>query len=205
MAGGVWYLRDWERLDRQSRARPDRLPVRHAAAADPGKPDPRRVEAQLTDARGGRRLLHRFSPTGFYSSAVRNPFLRELEARSERQIAFSIEAVGDHHLPARRRRERQEFLGDAARPASARANGSAQGFTDALQDARQHARLRHAARRRSRSARIRPIAWAASGHAPSRPGRTTRPDSTGRLADPRSFCIQKTLQDIAMAAMSSRT
>ena len=31
---------EWERLDRQSRARADRLPVRHAAAADPGKPDP---------------------------------------------------------------------------------------------------------------------------------------------------------------------
>ena len=32
-------------LDRQSRARADRLPVRHAAAADPGKPDRRRLEA----------------------------------------------------------------------------------------------------------------------------------------------------------------
>src|SRR3546814_18939219 len=41
-------------------------------------------------------LLHRFSPTGFYSSAVRNPFLRQLEARSERQIPFSTEQAGDH-------------------------------------------------------------------------------------------------------------
>src|SRR3546814_8756059 len=36
------------------------------------------------------------SPTGFYSSAVRNPFLRQLEARSERQIPFSTEQAGDH-------------------------------------------------------------------------------------------------------------
>jgi nitronate monooxygenase len=43
-------------------------------------------------------LLHRFSPTGFYSSAVRNPFLRNLEARSERQIAFTKEPIGDHHF-----------------------------------------------------------------------------------------------------------
>ena len=42
------------RLDRQSRARPDRVPVRHAAAADPGKPDPARVEGAADDARGGR-------------------------------------------------------------------------------------------------------------------------------------------------------
>ena len=41
-------------------------------------------------------LLHRFSPTGFYSSAVRNPFLRSLEARSDRQIAFTTQEAGDH-------------------------------------------------------------------------------------------------------------
>ena len=40
MAGGVWHLRRVGELDRQSRARADRLPVRHPAAADPGKPDP---------------------------------------------------------------------------------------------------------------------------------------------------------------------
>src|SRR3546814_16358647 len=44
----------------------------------------------------GHILLHPFSPTVFFSSAVRNPFLRNLEIRSERQIAFSGEAAGDH-------------------------------------------------------------------------------------------------------------
>ena len=29
MAGGVWWLEEWEALDRQPRARPHRLPVRH--------------------------------------------------------------------------------------------------------------------------------------------------------------------------------
>ena len=42
-------------LDRQSRARPDRLPVRHAPAADAGKPDPARVEGAADDPRGRRR------------------------------------------------------------------------------------------------------------------------------------------------------
>ncbi|MCP6423138.1 hypothetical protein NL463_27920, partial [Klebsiella pneumoniae] len=50
----------------------------------------------LTQLNPGDILLHKFSPTGFYSSAVRNPFLRELEARSERQIPFSTEQAGDH-------------------------------------------------------------------------------------------------------------
>ena len=70
-------------------------------------------------------LLHRFSPTGFYSSAVRNPFLRNLEARCERQIAFTKEPIGDHHFQLDVGvGTKQEFLGDQGRPASARANGS---------------------------------------------------------------------------------
>ena len=34
-------------------------------------------------------LLHRFSPTGFYSSAVYNDFLQELDERSKRQVPFA--------------------------------------------------------------------------------------------------------------------
>ena len=39
-----------DRLARQPRARPDRVPVRHAAAADAGKPDPAGVEGPADDA-----------------------------------------------------------------------------------------------------------------------------------------------------------
>ena len=41
-----------------------------------------RIHAEL---RPGDVDLQRFSPTGFYSSAVSNDFLRELHARSDRQ------------------------------------------------------------------------------------------------------------------------
>jgi nitronate monooxygenase len=43
------------RLDRQSRAWRHHVPVRHPAAADPGKPDPARMEGAADDAGGGRR------------------------------------------------------------------------------------------------------------------------------------------------------
>ena len=56
MAGGVWYLREWEHWIDNPELGPDRLPVRHAAAADPGEPDLRRLEAAPADA-GGRRCL----------------------------------------------------------------------------------------------------------------------------------------------------
>ena len=54
MAGGVWYLREWDDWIDNPELGADRLPVRHAAAADPGKPDPRGVEGAADDARGGR-------------------------------------------------------------------------------------------------------------------------------------------------------
>ena len=59
-------------------------------------PIPEGWKQRLMTLEEGDILLHRFSPTGFYSSAVRNPFLRNLEARSHRQIAFTKEALGDH-------------------------------------------------------------------------------------------------------------
>src|SRR3546814_17564246 len=59
-------------------------------------PIPQGWKDRLTTLTEGDILLHRFSPTGFYSSAVRNPFLRNLESRSERKIAFSGKAAGDH-------------------------------------------------------------------------------------------------------------
>ena len=39
--------------------------------------------------------MHRFSPTGFYSSAVRNNLLRALEGRSVRQVDFRRKAGVD--------------------------------------------------------------------------------------------------------------
>ena len=89
MAGGVWHLREWQDwLDNpelgpvgfQFGTRP--LLTRESPISDAWK-------RRLLDLEEGDVLLHRFSPTGFYSSAVRNEFLRELEGRSNRQIAFA--------------------------------------------------------------------------------------------------------------------
>src|SRR3546814_3691048 len=41
-------------------------------------------------------LLHKFSPTGFYSSAVKTDFLYDLIHRSERQIPYSKVEAGVH-------------------------------------------------------------------------------------------------------------
>jgi hypothetical protein len=39
--------------------------------------------------------LNTFSPTGFYSSAVNNQFMKDLYARKERQVAFLVESTDE--------------------------------------------------------------------------------------------------------------
>ena len=96
MAGGVWNLKEWEHwIDN-----PELGQIAFQFGTRPlltkESPIPEDWKQRLMTLEEGDVLLHRFSPTGFYSSAVRNPFLRNLEARSHRQIAFTKEELGDH-------------------------------------------------------------------------------------------------------------
>ena len=98
MAGGVWRLDEWDHwIDN-----PELGQIVFQFGTRPlltqESPIPPEWKARLLTLEEGDVLLHRFSPTGFYSSAVRNPFLRNLEARSERQIAYTKEPIGDHHF-----------------------------------------------------------------------------------------------------------
>src|SRR5687768_449920 len=96
MAGGVWNLKEWENwIDN-----PELGQIVFQFGTRPlltqESPIPEGWKQRLMTLEEGDVLLHRFSPTGFYSSAVRTPFLRDLEARSQRQIAFTKEPLGDH-------------------------------------------------------------------------------------------------------------
>ncbi len=96
MAGGVWYLREWEDwIDN-----PDLGPIAFQFGTRPlltqESPISDAWREKLRTLQPGDVSLNKFSPTGFYSSAVINPFLEELAERAEHQVAFSVEPVGDH-------------------------------------------------------------------------------------------------------------
>src|SRR5688500_5918591 len=96
MAGGVWNLKEWEHwIDN-----PELGQIAFQFGTRPlltkGSPIPEEWKSRLMPHDEGDILLHRFSPTGFYRSAVRNTFLRSLEGRSIRQIAFTKDSLGDH-------------------------------------------------------------------------------------------------------------
>ena len=96
MAGGVWNLKEWEHWIDNDELGQIAFQFGTRPLLTRESPIPEAWKQRLMTLEEGDILLHRFSPTGFYSSAVRNPFLRNLEERSHRQIAFTKEALGDH-------------------------------------------------------------------------------------------------------------
>ena len=62
MAGGVWWLEEWQDWIDNPDLGPDRLPVRHAPAADQGKPDRRCLEGAAAHAAGRRRVPQPLQP-----------------------------------------------------------------------------------------------------------------------------------------------
>jgi len=195
MAGGVWWLSEWEDwIDN-----PELGPVAFQFGTRPllthESPISEGWKRRLLTLQAGDVFLNRFSPTGFYSSAVNNSFIHELRERNERQVAYTSEAMGEHTESfATGPRGRPVFLTPSD---AAHARGwAASGFTEAMRTPDQTlifvTAANSAAIRRDQIecmgclSTCRFSNW--SQHEPDY--------STGKKADPRSFCIQKTLQDI---------
>ena len=195
MAGGVWFLREWEDwIDN-----PELGTIAFQFGTRPlltkESPIPEAWKARLMTLDEGDILLHRFSPTGFYSSAVRNPFLRNLEARSERQIAFSGEAAGDHQYQLDAGVRGKNFYvtkGDLLRARE----WVALGFTDALKTP-DNTLVYVTPEEKATIRKDQTECMGCLSQCQFSSWAENENNSTGRLADPRSFCIQKTLQDIA--------
>ncbi len=195
MAGGVWFLRDWEHwLDN-----PEIGPVGFQFGTRPlltkESPISDAWKKRLLELKPGDVYLNRFSPTGFYSSAVSNPFLDELKGRAERQIPYSAAPVGDHTAElAIGARGRKVFV--TADDKSSAEKYVRAGFTNAMRTP-DSTLIFVTAEKENQIVKDQIdcmgclSACAFSNWAQNEEG------STGKKADPRSFCIQKTLQEIS--------
>lgn len=195
MAGGVWRLDEWDDwIDN-----PELGQIAFQFGTRPlltkESPIPEDWKARLTTLEEGDVLLHKFSPTGFYSSAVRNPFLRALEARSERQIAYAGEQAGDHTHQLDVGVKGRNFwvtLGDLMRARE----WYGLGYTDALKTP-DNTLVFVTPEDKVTIRRDQADCMGCLSHCAFSAWKDHDDWSTGYLADPRSFCIQKTLQDIA--------
>ena len=196
MAGGVWNLKEWEDwIDN-----PELGQIAFQFGTRPlltkESPIPEEWKQRLMTLEEGDVLLHRFSPTGFYSSAVRTPFLRNLEARSQRQIAFTKEPIGDHSFEldvgVGSKKNYWVTRGDLLHARE----WFAQGFTEALKTP-DETLVFVTPEEKKIIRKDQADCMGCLSQCAFSSWADNEKNTTGRLADPRSFCIQKTLQDIA--------
>ncbi len=194
MAGGAWHLKDWEHwLDN-----PEIGPIAFQFGTRPlltnESPIPAEWKERLMTLKKGDVFLNRFSPTGFYSSAVNNDFIEDLRARNERQVRFTMEPEGymtEPFLYGPRKRPHFMTLEDKDRAES----WIALGYTEALKTpddtmvfvTKENAEVIH---------QDQVDCMGCLTHCRFSNWKDHDDYTTGKKADPRSFCIQKTLQDI---------
>jgi len=195
MAGGVWYLREWaDWIDN-----PDLGPIGFQFGTRPlltqESPISDAWKRKLLTLKEGDIYLNRFSPTGFYSSAVSNPFIQELRDRSERQVAYSIKPVGEHNVsfPVGPR-GRPVYLTETDKVRAE--NWVLAGFTTALKTPDSTLIFVTPEKAdeilRDQINCMGCLSACLFSNWSQHDGNTT-----GRKADPRSYCIQKTLQAVS--------
>jgi len=194
MAGGVWYMRDWADWIED----PDVAPVAFQFGTRPlltqESPISKEWKTRLLTLEEGDIFLNKFSPTGFYSSAVRNPFLRELKGRSDRQIAFVEEAEGDlHHEFKIGARGRQIFV--TASDKALAEKWVSEGYTDGLRTPDSTV-IFVSAEKSKEIQKDQSDCMGCLSQCQFSNWAQNEAATTGRRPDPRSYCIQKTLQDI---------
>ncbi len=194
MAGGVWFLREWEDWIGNQELGPIAFQFGTRPLLTQESPTFKTWKEILFSLKPGDISLNRFSPTDFYSSAVRNSFLRELEERSARQVPYSRKAAGDQsealavgaggrsvYVRPEDKKKADEWIG--------------RGFVKALKtpDSTLIFVTPEKAEEILESQRACMGCLSACTFSSWADNKTK---TTGKPADPRSFCIQTTLQDI---------
>ncbi len=194
MAGGVWCLKEWEHWIHNEEVGPIGFQFGTRPLLTKESPISDAWKKRLPFLRPGDVSLNTFSPTGFYSSAVNNAFLQNLRHRSERQIPYAESSHDELTTPlAVGRRNRVVYVkeDDAQRAQQ----WKAQGFDCAMRTPsstlifvsleEEHTILEDQRNCMGCLSQCRFSNW------------DQVHGTTGLKPDPRSFCIQKSLQDIA--------
>ena len=192
MAGGVWHLKDWENwLDN-----PEIGPIAFQFGTRPiltqESPAPEGWKKKLMELKAGDVYLNRFSPTGFYSSAVENNFIKELQGREKRQVEYATEPEGYLTEPfpvGVRQRNVYISTEDVARAKKY----VKQGYDDPLKTP--DSTLMFVSKEKAKEIQKDQIdCMGCLSHCKFSNWKDHDDFTTGKRADPRSFCIQKTLQ-----------
>lgn len=196
IAGGVWSLADWQDYIDNPEIGPVAFQMGTRPLLTKESPISQAWRNLLRNLKEGDVGLNKFSPTGFWSSAVKNDFLSELIERSKRQIFFREQAEEDYTEALKIGGAKSEPVYVKAEDLPKAEQWQAEGFTKIVRTP--DSSVVFLTKDKAKSIRIdqaecmgclsqcRFSNWA-----------TNEEWTTGKLPDPRSYCIQKTLQSIA--------
>lgn len=193
MAGGVWNLKEWKDWINNKELGPIVFQFGTRPLLTKESPISDKWKKRLMDLKAGDILLQNFSPTGFFSSALKNSFIGELVGRNDRQVDFASAPSEEFNTEMVIDRKKYFVRGADVEKIQ---NWQAAGYQKAMKtpgDSLIFVTSEKCAEIRKDQAdcvgclsQCRFSSWA-----------DNEKNSTGRLADPRSFCIQKTLEDVA--------
>lgn len=186
IAGGVWWLSEWQDWIDNPAIGPVAFQFGSRPLVTQESPISDEWKQLLLHLRKEDIILNKFSPTGFYSSAVKNPFITELLDRSTRQVKYSDTATEELN---------QKFEGHFISESDlARAKEWASNGFSAIRTTPDHTLL-FVTPEKARTILAEQMSCSGclsactfSGWNESGPSLTP---------DPRTFCIQKTLQSVA--------
>ncbi len=193
MAGGVWNLKEWKDWIDNKELGPIMFQFGTRPLLTKESPISDKWKKKLTELKAGDILLQNFSPTGFFSSALKNSFIGELVGRNDRQVDFA--GAPSEEFNTEMVIDRKKYFVRGADVEKIQ-TWQAEGYQKAMktpEDSLIFVTADKCAEIRKDQAdcvgclsQCRFSSWA-----------DNEKNSTGRLADPRSFCIQKTLEDVA--------
>ena len=196
MAGGVWHLRDWKNWISNKELGPVAFQFGTRPLLTKESPISQIWKERLLTLNKGDILLHRFSPTNFYSSAVKNSFIKELIDRKKRQLQTSLSKVGEMIVPLKLGKNKTFYF--TKQDAVKAANWIKQGFTEVLKTPEDS--IVFVSEEKAKEIRTDQkdcMGCLSQCKFSNWSDNIENKNSTGKKVDPRSFCIQKTLQNIA--------
>ena len=194
VAGGIWHLEDWRDVIDNNKIGPIVFQFGTRPLLTKESPISDEWKKRLLTLKKGDIFLNRFSPTGFYSSAVNNNFMQELKERSERQIPFkkSIDQEFTCELEVGQRRRKVYIMPEHKSFAD---SWISNGYSSTLKTPDDT--LIFVAPEKAREIHADQVGcMGCLSHCKFSNWKDHGDYTTGKKVDPRSFCIQKTLQAI---------